>query len=132
MYHILYLERYMMYSTLDEGQRMRGGGGAGEQAVENHMPEVIIIDEIGTEAEAGAARTIAQRGVQLVATAHGRQVANLMKNPALSDLVGGICRWGFRTFSLYFLSNDESCPLRPRQRHLQVASPPLFPCLLLY
>lgn len=62
------------------------------EAVENHMPEVIVIDEIGTEAEAVAARTIAQRGVQLVATAHGFQLDNLIKNPALADLVGGIAR----------------------------------------
>ncbi|UZQ52851.1 AAA family ATPase [Trichothermofontia sichuanensis B231] len=60
------------------------------EAVENHMPEVIIIDEIGTELEALAARTIAERGVQLVGTAHGNQIANLIKNPTLSDLIGGI------------------------------------------
>jgi len=60
------------------------------EAVENHMPEVIVIDEIGTELEALAARTIAERGVQLVGTAHGNQLENLIKNPTLSDLVGGI------------------------------------------
>jgi len=60
------------------------------EAVENHMPEVIIIDEIGTELEANAARTIAERGVQLVATAHGNELENLIMNPTLSDLVGGI------------------------------------------
>src|SRR5437773_1636191 len=60
------------------------------EAVENHMPEVIVIDEIGTELEAAAARTIAERGVQLVATAHGNELENLMMNPTLSDLVGGI------------------------------------------
>jgi hypothetical protein len=60
------------------------------EAVENHMPEVIIIDEIGTELEANAARTIAERGVQLVATAHGNELANLIMNPTLSDLVGGV------------------------------------------
>ncbi|MCP9850618.1 AAA family ATPase [Cyanobium sp. Morenito 9A2] len=60
------------------------------EAVENHMPEVIVIDEIGTELEALAARTIAERGVMLVATAHGNELANLIKNPTLSDLVGGI------------------------------------------
>ena len=60
------------------------------EAVENHMPEVIIIDEIGTELEANAARTIAERGVQLVATAHGNELENLMLNPTLSDLIGGI------------------------------------------
>jgi len=60
------------------------------EAVENHMPEVIVIDEIGTELEAQAARTIAERGVQLVGTAHGNRLENLIKNPTLSDLVGGI------------------------------------------
>jgi stage III sporulation protein SpoIIIAA len=60
------------------------------EAVENHMPEVIIVDEIGTEPEAQAARTIAERGVQLVATAHGNTLENLVLNPTLSDLVGGV------------------------------------------
>nr|WKK50278.1 Ycf45 [Ochrosphaera neapolitana] len=60
------------------------------EAVENHMPEIIIIDEIGTELEASAARTIAERGVQLVGTAHGSALENLIKNPTLTDLVGGI------------------------------------------
>ena len=60
------------------------------EAVENHMPEIIIIDEIGTELEAFAARTIAERGVQLVGTAHGNVLENLIKNPTLTDLVGGI------------------------------------------
>lgn len=60
------------------------------EAVENHTPEVIVVDEIGTEAEAQAARTIAERGVMLIATAHGNSLENLIKNPTLSDLVGGI------------------------------------------
>ena len=60
------------------------------EAVENHMPQVIIIDEMGTEQEAAAARTIAERGVQLVATAHGNTLDNLILNPTLSDLIGGI------------------------------------------
>jgi len=60
------------------------------EAVENHMPEVIVIDEIGTALEAEAARTIAERGVQLVGTAHGNTLENLMQNPTLADLVGGI------------------------------------------
>ena len=60
------------------------------EAVENHMPQVIIIDEMGTEEEAAAARTIAERGVQLIATAHGNTLDNLILNPTLSDLVGGI------------------------------------------
>jgi len=60
------------------------------EAVENHMPEVVVIDEIGSEAEAAAARTIAERGVQLVATAHGRSLDNLLSNPTLADLLGGV------------------------------------------
>ncbi len=60
------------------------------EAVENHMPQVVIVDEIGTEDEALAARTIAERGVQLIATAHGYTLENLVKNPTLSDLIGGI------------------------------------------
>lgn len=60
------------------------------EAVENHMPEVIVIDEIGTEAEALAARTIAERGVQLIGTAHGNTLENLVQNPTLADLVGGV------------------------------------------
>lgn len=60
------------------------------EAVENHMPEVIIVDEIGTEAEAAAARTIAERGVQLIGTAHGKTLENLIVNPTLSDLIGGV------------------------------------------
>jgi hypothetical protein len=59
------------------------------EAVENHMPEVVIIDEMSTEAESIAARTIAERGVQLIATAHGNSLSNLVSNPTLSDLVGG-------------------------------------------
>ena len=60
------------------------------EAVENHTPEVIVVDEIGTEAEAQAARTIAERGVMLIATAHGNNLESLIKNPVLSDLVGGV------------------------------------------
>ena len=60
------------------------------EAIENHMPEIIIIDEIGTELEALAARTIAEKGVQLVGTTHGNSLDNLIKNPTLSDLIGGI------------------------------------------
>src|SRR5204863_9183276 len=60
------------------------------EAVENHMPEVIVIDEIGRELEAEAARTIAERGVQLIGTAHGNTLDNLMLNPTLADLIGGI------------------------------------------
>jgi len=57
------------------------------EAVENHMPQVIIVDEIGTEAEALACRSIAERGVMLIGTAHGEQLQNIIKNPTLSDLV---------------------------------------------
>jgi stage III sporulation protein SpoIIIAA len=60
------------------------------EAIENHMPEVIVIDEIGTELEALAARTIAEKGVQLVGTTHGNRLENLIKNPSLSDLIGGL------------------------------------------
>jgi len=60
------------------------------EAVENHMPEVVVVDEIGTQAEALAARTIAERGVQLIATAHGTTLENLVLNPTLSDLIGGV------------------------------------------
>jgi len=60
------------------------------EAVENHMPEVVVVDEIGTEKEAQAARTIAERGVMLIATAHGNTLENLVKNPTLSDLIGGL------------------------------------------
>ena len=76
------------------------------EAVENHMPEVIVIDEIGTEAEAAAARTIAERGVQLVATAHGHSLDNLLSNPTLADLLGGI--------QPVTLGDDEA-----RRRHTQ-------------
>lgn len=69
------------------------------EAVENHTPQTIIIDEIGTEFEALAASTIAQRGVQLVGTAHGITIENIMKNPSLQILVGGI---EVKTVSLYF------------------------------
>lgn len=60
------------------------------EAVENHMPQVIVIDEIGTKLEAMAASTIAQRGIQLVATAHGVTIENLIMNPSLEMLVGGV------------------------------------------
>jgi len=88
------------------------------EAVENHMPEVIIIDEIGTELEAQAARTIAERGVQLVGTAHGTSLENLMLNPTLSDLVGGI-----QTVTL----SDEEARRRGTQKSvLERKAPPTF------
>lgn len=92
------------------------------EAVENHMPEVIIIDEIGTELEAAAARTIAERGVQLVGTAHGRTLDNLMLNPTLSDLVGGI-----QTVTL----SDEEARRRGTQKSvLERKAPPTFDVLI--
>jgi len=88
------------------------------EAVENHMPEVIIIDEIGTELEAQAARTIAERGVQLVGTAHGNTLENLMMNPTLADLIGGI-----QTVTL----GDEEAKRRGTQKSiLERMSPPTF------
>ncbi|MEY3735872.1 MAG: hypothetical protein RLZZ624_931, partial [Cyanobacteriota bacterium] len=89
------------------------------EAVENHMPEVIVIDEIGTELEAQAARTIAERGVQLVATAHGNELANLLKNPTLSDLVGGI--------QSVTLGDEEARRRRTQKTVLERAAEPTFP-----
>jgi stage III sporulation protein SpoIIIAA len=88
------------------------------EAVENHMPEVIIIDEIGTSLEAEAARTIAERGVQLIGTAHGNTLENLMMNPTLSDLIGGI-----QTVTL----GDEEARRRHTQKSvLERKAPPTF------
>jgi stage III sporulation protein SpoIIIAA len=88
------------------------------EAVENHMPEVIVIDEIGTELEAQAARTIAERGVQLVGTAHGNTLENLMMNPTLSDLIGGI-----QSVTL----GDEEARRRGTQKSiLERKAPPTF------
>ncbi|WP_392533568.1 R3H domain-containing nucleic acid-binding protein [Nostoc sp. C117] len=88
------------------------------EAVENHMPEVIIIDEIGTELEALAARTIAERGVQLVGTAHGNQIENLIKNPTLADLVGGI--------QAVTLGDDEARRRGSQKTVLERKAPPTF------
>jgi stage III sporulation protein SpoIIIAA len=88
------------------------------EAVENHMPEVIVIDEIGTEQEAFAARTIAERGVQLVGTAHGNTLENLMMNPTLSDLVGGI--------HAVTLSDDEAKRRGTQKTVLERKAPPTF------
>ena len=79
------------------------------EAVENHMPEVIVIDEIGTELEARAAQTIAERGVQLIGTAHGNYLGSLIKNPTLSDLVGGI---------QYVTLSDEEARRRGTQKSI--------------
>ena len=88
------------------------------EAVENHMPEVIVIDEIGTELEALAARTIAERGVQLVGTAHGNRIENLMKNPTLADLIGGI--------QAVTLGDDEARRRGSQKTVLERKSPPTF------
>ncbi|MFH1484956.1 MAG: R3H domain-containing nucleic acid-binding protein [Chloroflexota bacterium] len=88
------------------------------EAVENHMPEVIVIDEIGTELDAAAARTIAERGVQLIGTAHGNTLENLMMNPTLADLIGGI-----QTVTL----GDEEARRRGTQKSiLERKAPPTF------
>ncbi len=92
------------------------------EAVENHMPEVIVIDEIGTELEAAAARTIAERGVQLVATAHGNELQNLMMNPTLSDLIGGI--------QSVTLSDEEARRRHTQKSVLERRAPPTFDMLV--
>jgi len=92
------------------------------EAVENHMPEVIVIDEIGTEAEALAARTIAERGVQLVATAHGNSLDNLLQNPTLADLLGGI--------QAVTLSDEEARRRHSRKTVLERKAPPTFDVLV--
>ena len=88
------------------------------EAVENHMPEVIIVDEMGTELEAAAARTIAERGVQLIATAHGNTLQNLMMNPTLSDLVGGL--------ESVILGDEEARRRRTQKTILERKRPPTF------
>jgi stage III sporulation protein SpoIIIAA len=88
------------------------------EAVENHMPEVIVIDEIGTELEAAAARTIAERGVQLIGTAHGNSLDNLMLNPTLSDLIGGI--------QSVTLGDEEARRRRTQKSVLERKAPPTF------
>jgi stage III sporulation protein SpoIIIAA len=92
------------------------------EAVENHMPEVIVIDEIGTELEAMAARTIAERGVQLVGTAHGNTLDNLMVNPTLSDLVGGI--------QAVTLGDEEARRRGTQKTVLERKAPPTFDVLV--
>lgn len=92
------------------------------EAVENHNPEVIIIDEIGRELEALAARTIAERGVQLIATAHGNTLHNLLLNPTLSDLVGGI--------ESVTLSDEEARRRHTQKTILERRAPPTFDVLV--
>lgn len=88
------------------------------EAVENHMPEVIVVDEIGTEAEAMACRTIAERGVQLIGTAHGICLENIVSNPTLSDLVGGV--------QSVILGDEEAKRRRTQKTVLERKAPPTF------
>jgi hypothetical protein len=92
------------------------------EAVENHMPQVIVIDEISTEGEAMAARTIAERGVQLIGTAHGQTLENILMNPTLSDLVGGI--------NAVTLSDEEARRRGTRKTVLERKAPPTFNVLI--
>ena len=92
------------------------------EAVENHNPEVIEIDEIGRELEAQAARTIAERGVQLIGTAHGKTLENLLLNPTLSDLVGGI--------EAVTLSDEEARRRGTQKTVLERRAPPTFDVLV--
>ncbi|MGE0823198.1 MAG: R3H domain-containing nucleic acid-binding protein [Candidatus Binatia bacterium] len=92
------------------------------EAVENHMPEVIVVDEIGTEAEALAARTIAERGVRLIATAHGSALENLVQNPTLADLIGGI--------QSVTLGDEEARRRRTQKTVLERKAPPTFDVLI--
>ena len=111
------------HSAIGRSRRMQVATPANQhavmiEAVENHMPEVIIIDEMGTEQEAAAARTIAERGVQLIATAHGNTLDNLIMNPTLSDLVGGV-----QTVTL----GDQEARYRGTQKSvLERKAPPTF------
>ena len=92
------------------------------EAVENHNPEVIVIDEIGRELEALAARTIAERGVQLIGTAHGQTLDNMLLNPTLSDLVGGI--------EAVTLSDEEARRRGTQKTVLERRAPPTFDVLI--
>ncbi len=92
------------------------------EAVENHNPEVIIIDEIGREREAAAARTINERGVQLIGTAHGNTMENLLMNPTLSDLIGGI--------ESVTLSDDEARRRGTQKTVLERRAPPTFAVMI--
>ncbi len=92
------------------------------EAVENHMPQVIVVDEMGTELEAAAARTIAERGVQLIATAHGNTLENLLVNPTLSDLVGGV--------QTVTLGDEEARRRRTQKTILERKAPPTFDVLV--
>lgn len=92
------------------------------EAIENHMPEVIIVDEIGTAAEVDACRTIAQRGVMLVGSAHGKQLEDVIKNPILSDLIGGL--------ETVILSDQEARARNCQKTILERRAAPTFPFLI--
>ncbi|KAK9995228.1 hypothetical protein SO802_024931 [Lithocarpus litseifolius] len=92
------------------------------EAVENHMPEVIMVDEIGTEAEAHACRSIAERGVMLIGTAHGQRLENIIKNPILSDLVGGV--------ETVTLGDGEARARNTQKTVLERQAPPTFHFLI--
>src|SRR5688572_6051973 len=92
------------------------------EAVENHMPEVVVVDEIGTHQEALAARTIAERGVQLIATAHGTTLENLLANPTLADLVGGV--------EAVTLGDEEARRRRTQKTILERRASPTFDVLI--
>src|ERR1051326_8197825 len=92
------------------------------EAVENHNPEVIVIDEMGRELEAEAARTIAERGVQLIGTAHGNTLENILLNPTLADLVGGI--------ESVTLSDEEARRRGTQKTVLERRAPPTFDVLI--
>ncbi|KAH6833951.1 P-loop containing nucleoside triphosphate hydrolases superfamily protein [Perilla frutescens var. hirtella] len=92
------------------------------EAVENHMPEVIIVDEIGTEAEVNACRTIAQRGVMLIGSAHGKRLEDVIKNPTLSDLIGGL--------ETVILSDQEARTRNSKKSILERRAAPTFPFLI--
>lgn len=100
------------------GCHTHGPAWGDDRSGRNHMPEVIVIDEIGTELEAAAARTIAERGVQLIGTAHGNTLENLMMNPTLSDLIGGI--------QSVTLSDEEACRRGTQKSILERKAPPTF------
>lgn len=92
------------------------------EAIENHMPEVIIVDEIGTAAEVDACRTIAQRGVMLVGSAHGKRLEDVIKNPILSDLIGGL--------ETVILSDQEARARNCQKTILERRAAPTFPFLI--
>ncbi|XP_047320220.1 uncharacterized protein ycf45 [Impatiens glandulifera] len=92
------------------------------EAVENHMPEVIVIDEIGTEAEVNACRSIAERGVMLIGTAHGEYLENIIKNPTLSDLIGGV--------QTVTLGDEEARKRKSNKSILERKTLPTFPFLI--